>query len=353
MTLITYSSRVHFSDGITEEAIFAEFESSGIHRPILVGDFASLSPQVAERLIAALPARRLGSALDMPVDAPGAALASRIVQAFRDRRADALIAAGSSRALEIARQAHQGFRKVAGRGLPPMLFIPWVYGLPDPYDQTALSGREQRPELKTSTVIILDPTLTSDADRHATASGLATALSRAIEAFLSPAFHPPADGVALGAVRSAARALRTIDQRADIGWRRDAMAASFGATLAQEKGAGPVQALVYALSGHLKGPADGGDLRAVLLPRVLAVRNIPAEQARLLKEALALDGDALIAEGIAELLRPLGLPQRLSDVGLAETNLELAAINAEEMVHLWPRNATIMTGAKSLLAAAR
>ena len=57
MTLITYVTRVHFADGVLEEALWSEVEVNRKTRPLIVTDETHLDSELYERLLAGLPVR--------------------------------------------------------------------------------------------------------------------------------------------------------------------------------------------------------------------------------------------------------------------------------------------------------
>ena len=67
-----------------------------------------------------------------------------------------------------------------------------------------------------------DPELTLGLPPHVTAATGMDALTHNIESYLSPAYHPLCDGIALEGTRIAARALVTAVQRAAATCRRAA-----------------------------------------------------------------------------------------------------------------------------------
>ena len=65
-----------------------------------------------------------------------------------------------------------------------------------------------------------DPELTLGLPPHVTAATGMDALTHNVESYLSPAYHPLCDGIALEGMRIAARALATAVQRAGATCRR-------------------------------------------------------------------------------------------------------------------------------------
>ena len=56
MTLINYLTRIHFGDGVLEEALWAEIEHNGKRRPLIIANAQDLTGGLAERFFAGGPA---------------------------------------------------------------------------------------------------------------------------------------------------------------------------------------------------------------------------------------------------------------------------------------------------------
>jgi alcohol dehydrogenase class IV len=356
MTLITYYSRVHFSDGVAEEAIFAEMEGNGIARPVLISDASQRDGDVMQRLAVSLPRGTGNLGYTLPPDTDPGKEALAIAELYLTAGADAIIAVGSARSLEIGRKARRRIQTAQGNRLPPLIVMPGVDGLPDPCRVLAsdmgrhpfLNGQKSPPP----TAIVLDPTMTHGADLRLTLAGAATALTRCIEAYLSPSFHPPADGIALHGLRLLSSALPELVGGDTAQVRRSLMAAAFDGALAQQKASGPTQALTLALRAVGDPGILAGELRAVLLPHVLASASVSSQQLADLRQALCLDPTVTLAEGVAALCGGAGLPRKLAPIGITESSLDAAARRATEMVDLWETSEAPLTRALNLLHAA-
>jgi hypothetical protein len=100
------------------------------------------------------------------------------------------------------------------------------------------------------------------------------ALVHCLEAYLSTAYHPPADGIALDGLRRAALNLeQAVGNGGDVAARRELLAAALNGGLASQKGFGGIEAAARGLEAE--AGARHGALHAALLPEVLAF-NRPA-----------------------------------------------------------------------------
>ena len=109
------------------------------------------------------------------------------------------------------------------------------------------------------------------------------------------------------------------------------MAAAMNGALACQKGLGGVHAMSHALVGLAKYDLHHGTLNAILLPKILEF-NAPAVSHRYdeMKRALSIDKRSNISTGIVRLTKRLGLPTKLSELGVNISSLRQAASLAEK-----------------------
>jgi alcohol dehydrogenase class IV len=97
-------------------------------------------------------------------------------------------------------------------------------------------------------IVFADPELTLGLPAHVTAATGMDALTHNIESYLSPAYHPLCDGIALEGTRIAARALLTaVNEPANLQARSDMMMASMMGAIAFQKDLGAVHSCAHAL----------------------------------------------------------------------------------------------------------
>ncbi len=166
-----------------------------------------------------------------------------------------------------------------------------------------------RPDL-----VIADPTALDQVDGASLArSGMET-LVHAVEAFANPGYHPPADALALDAVRRLAIWLpAAVRPRLDREARREALAGALNAGLGMEKGVGGVDAVAHRLERRVAGDGRGGLLHAPLMAALVPF-NMPAVGERYGALAGAMGAASGGAAALAERLRasppPWACPQR-------------------------------------------
>ncbi len=180
---------------------------------------------------------------------------------------------------------------------------------------------------------VLDPQVTATMPaRIAAATGM-DALSHAIEAYFSRAASPFTDALALYAARTVWHTLpRVVHGPATAEDRCQMLVAASMAGIAMDQGG---LGLVHALSGPLGGRwnVHHGTANAVLLGPVVAF-NLPAVEHKLpgLLNALDLSVPPLeLPKALAEFVAGLGLPTRISELGIPRESLQGIAEEALRM----------------------
>lgn len=354
MTLINYLTRVHFADGVLEDALWSELQRRGKRRPLIVADPSAPGDEVSDRVLAGLPARSEAVFFRGRPGAPTEDAARRFAVLYAETGCDAIIACGGRASIDfakIARLAVGATRPLAevvaatqagpgpgdadaGAGPAPDLYVaPRLSGF-----ATALTAYAS---LRTSagarvvltsrglipTVAIFDPTLDLGARADESASAGAEALVACVEPYLSSGYNPPADGIALDGLRRALASLPRVLTGGGIEDRREMAAAGLNGALAQEKGPGAAYALVKALADLSEAAPDSGAVARLVLPGVLRIGGGRRRDARRLavRDMLALSSKDCLAEGVEAFLKPLPLPRRLSDMGVSPGDLTAAA----------------------------
>lgn len=350
MTLINYLTRIHFGDGVLEEALWAEIERNGKRRPLVIADPEHLNSGLAERFFAGLPARtRVEMFTDCP-DTPTEAAAKRVADTYRETGRDLLIAYGSGNAIDLAKiarilvrhdqplsvfAASEGGAHRVARDLPDLYALPGIVGFAScltGHAPVALRSGE-RVEVGSAALIpsvtICDPTLTLGAPPEASASAGVMAISNCVEAFLSRGYNPPADGIALDGLARAVRSLHRATRTDDLEMRREMMAAALNGALAQQKGLGVAHAIGNAVDAVSPRRIDAGALGRLVLPGVLRFyAEAPCEQYKPLRDALALSARVSLADGFEAFLSDLPLPQTLREMGIGADQISAAALLA-------------------------
>jgi alcohol dehydrogenase class IV len=169
---------------------------------------------------------------------------------------------------------------------------------------------------------VCDPELTLGLPPLLTAATGMDAMTHCIEAVLSPVVNPPAEAIGVDGVERIGRRLQSaVRDGSDRDARWHMMMGSFEGALAFVKGLGAVHGLSHALGRVQELKLHHGTLNAVILPHALAMIGDAAEDkfARL-RRALGLAPGADLAQYIADLNARIGLPARLSAMGVTEAH---------------------------------
>ena len=173
---------------------------------------------------------------------------------------------------------------------------------------------------------LADPTLPQVVSQAQAASAAVDAMTRCVEAYLSNAYNPPADGIALDGLRRALACLERIEACDTPDVRREIMASEINAALASQKGVGMVQSLGNALAGAAKRHLDQGKIARILLPEILRYyATAAAEKYDTLRRIFSIGETQSLSDGVGRLLDRLPLPKSLSELGVSESEIDRAA----------------------------
>jgi alcohol dehydrogenase class IV len=313
----------------------------GVARPFVVTDPGLKANGLLDALLAALGDAPAGVFAETPAN-PTESASAKAARAYRAAGADGIVAFGGGSSMDLAKAmglmvTHEGpFERLGAtqRGMrhigkiPPLVAVPTTAGTGSEVSVGAVvildNGRKETfvsPHL-IPTAAICDPELTLGLPPLLTAATGMDAMTHCIEAVLSPVVHPPAEAIGLdGAERIGKHLERAVKDGADRDARWHMMMGSFQGALAFVKGLGAVHGLSHALGRIHELKLHHGTLNAVILPHSLAMIGDAAEEkfARL-RRALGLQSSADLPQYIADLNARIGLPARLSAMGVSEAN---------------------------------
>jgi alcohol dehydrogenase class IV len=170
--------------------------------------------------------------------------------------------------------------------------------------------------------VFADPELTVGLAPHVTAATGMDALTHNIESYLSPAYHPLCDGIALEGTRIAAAALPiAVAQPGDLRARGDMMMASMMGAIAFQKDLGAVHACAHALGAICD--LHHGLANALMIDTVLAWNHEAAPQKfdELAHVCRVPGGGTAVVPWLVELKKRIGLGGRLADHGVRPDQL--------------------------------
>ena len=324
--------------GVAEHLVKA-----GRMRPLVVTDRGLAALPVLKDFVAAL------QGVDAALYAGVAGNPVRVqvtdgVAAYRAHRADSIIGIGGGAALDVAKAIalmvdhpgdvleyawdHPNVRPIE-RELPYFVAVPTTAGTGSEVGRSAVISDDATHVKKVifapallARAVFADPELTLDLPSLITAATGMDALTHNVESYLSPAYHPLCDGIALEGARIAARSLRAaVKNGHDLAARSDMMMSSMMGAIAFQKDLGATHSCAHALSTVADlhhGLANGIMIDHVMRFNLTAATTKLAELARVAK---APGGDAGSEEARARafitwlvaLKADIGIPQRLSD----------------------------------------
>lgn len=188
-----------------------------------------------------------------------------------------------------------------------------------------------------ATISVNDPELMVDKPAALTAATGMDALTHAIEALVTPGAYPVTDATALAAVEIIfANLARAVKNGHDIEAREQMVYAIFLGGLAfNNAGLGYVHAMAHQLGGVYDLPH--GVCNAMLLPFVEEenAKYVP-EKFRAIAKAIGMNVENqsdkqcadFVIESIKALSKEVGIPSKLSDLGVDEVDLDLLAENS-------------------------
>ncbi|HWH43952.1 MAG TPA: iron-containing alcohol dehydrogenase [Thermoleophilaceae bacterium] len=354
------TTRVIAGRGLIEGAGF-EFSKEGAKRILVVTDEVIRGTGLIDRVEAGVTDGGLevaGVFDDVPQDSATDVVA-RCAEAAREQDADSFLAVGGGSVMDTAKAANvlfthggeirdwEGFYGLPreddglGRPLPlaPLAAIPTTAGTGSEVSFAAVvKDHEEHLKMEVAdfpmfpAVAILDPEATRTLPAAIAASTGMDAMTHAIEGYVSSEWNPHADACALQALRLISRNLRrAVEDTSDDEARGNMLIAASLAIVPTGSGAiGITHSMSHPCGGHY-GVAHGV-ANAINLPHVIRF-NVAggadiADRYRDVGEVLGVEtggsddavGEALAAH-VTDLIGALGLPSRLSEVGVPEEGI--------------------------------
>jgi alcohol dehydrogenase class IV len=268
ITGFSFPTAIRFGPGARRE-VAQYLRAQGLARPLIVTDQALAAlPILAEfeRELAGLEPAVFSGVRGNPTAAQVTAGAA----AFHAHRADCVIGFGGGAALDVAKvvgvaATHDGnileyawdHPKVRAidRPVPCFVALPTTAGTGSEVGRSAVVSEDEShlkrvifsPKLL-ARCVFADPELTVGLPPGITAATGMDALTHNIESYLSPAYHPLCDGIALEGARIAARSLlAAVNQPGNLQARGDMMMAAMMGAIAFQKDLGAVHSCAHAL----------------------------------------------------------------------------------------------------------
>lgn len=338
----SYPTAIKFGAGRISELPGA-CAQAGITRPLLVTDRGLANMPITVQTLDILEQAGLGRALFAEVDPnPNEKNLDAGVAAYRDGGHDGVIAFGGGSGLDLGKMVAfmagqtrplwdfedigDWWTRADASAIAPIVAVPTTAGTGSEVGRASVITNSETHEKKIifhpkvlPSVVICDSELTVGMPKFITAGTGLDAFAHCVEAFSSPFYHPMSQGIALEGMRLVKDYLpRAYADGTDIEARAQMMSAAMMGATAFQKGLGAIHAMSHPIGAHFN--THHGTTNAVCMPAVLDF-NADAIRARFDMAAayLGIEGgfDGFRAF-VQELNDSLGIPRKLSDLGVTE-----------------------------------
>ena len=340
----SFPTPIHFGAGVRQRA-GKYLAQAGVKRPLVVTDKGLAPLPITTEFVESL--RAAGLAPELFAGVWGNPTASQVragVEAFRQHHADSVVGFGGGAALDVAKavalmSGHPGdildyawdnpHALSPQQPLPLFIALPTTAGTGSEVGRSAVISHDTTHAKKIifspallAKAVFADPELTLGLPPPITAATGMDALAHNVESYLSPAYHPLCDGIALEGARIAGRALSTaVHDGGNLHARSDMLMASLMGAIAFQKDLGAVHSCAHAL-GTVLGLHHGLAI-GIMFDHVMAF-NAPAAPERLAELARVTGAGAIGATFVAWLTRlkaDIGIPAKLAAVGATREHL--------------------------------
>ena len=329
----------------------AEVDQLKCSKALIVTDKGVIEAGLAEKVEKALGARYVGTFDGVPQDS-GYHIVNDAAEIAREKGADCLVSVGGGSVIDTAKgmaiivseggnlQDYQGFQMLT-HPITPHIVIPTTAGTGSEVtyafvikdwekNQKLLYGDDY---LMPNTGI-LDPAMTATMPAMITATTGMDALTHAIEAIHALQAEPISDTMAYGAIRLIVQYLPICVENGDdlVARGQQQIAATMAGVAFSNAQVGMVHAMAHCAGARYGVPH--GMANSILLPHVMRYNmDEAADRYALVAEAMGVkekgmsDEEATEAavEAIFALTKRMGVPQKLSEVGVVEEGLIEAA----------------------------
>ena len=355
ITNFSFPTPIRFGAG-ARKLVAAHLLELGFKRPLIVTDKAlSALPVLAEfkSHLAGLDVAVFSGVFGNPTCSQVMAGAA----AYKAHHADCIIGFGGGAALDVAKvvgiaATHEGdileyvwdhpqVRTIKNE-LPYFVALPTTSGTGSEVGRSSVVS-ENDTHLKRvvfspkilAKVVFADPELTLGLPPAVTAATGMDALTHNIESFLSPAYHPLCDGIALEGARIAAGALQSaVREPGNLQARSDMMMASMMGAIAFQKDLGAVHSCAHALGAVCD--LHHGLANALMLDAVMAwnLAAVPAKFDELAHACKVTGGGQAFVPWLRQLKSSVGITGGLAAHGVKPEHLpRLVQIATADICH--------------------
>jgi len=357
ITRFSFPTTIHFGPGARALA-GKHLADHGLRRPLIVTDKGLAALPLMAELKAGLEAA--GLAVSVYGGVFGNPTGSQVMNgaaAYKAHEADCVIGVGGGAALDVAKVVgllathpgdvmeyvwdHPQVRAIDAKTLPYFIALPTTSGTGSEVGRSSVISEEDTHVKRVifspailAKVVFADPELTLGLPPGVTAATGMDALTHNVESYLSPAYHPLCDGIALEGTRIAARALLTaVREPGNVQARADMMMSSMMGAIAFQKDLGAVHSCAHALGTVCD--LHHGLANALMIEPVMRF-NLETEAkkfAELAHVVGASSGEAFVP-WLAHLKHQIGIAPSLASVGVKREHFaRLVEIATADICH--------------------
>ena len=357
ITRFSFPTTIHFGPGARRLA-GPHLRDQGLRRPLIVTDKGLAALPLMAELQAEMTAAGLTVAVyDGVWGNPTGDQVMNGAEAYKAHEADCVVGVGGGAALDVAKVVgllathpgdvmeyvwdHPAVRPITAT-LPYFIALPTTSGTGSEVGRSSVVSEEAThikrvifSPLILAKVVFADPELTLGLPPSVTAATGMDALTHNIESYLSPAYHPLCDGIALEGTRIASRALvQAVLEPGNLQARSDMMMSSMMGAIAFQKDLGAVHSCAHALGTVID--LHHGLANALMLDTVLAwnLEAVPAKFDELAHVVGVSGGGAAFIPWLAALKQQIGIAANLSAAGVKPEHLgRLVEIATADICH--------------------
>ena len=357
ITRFSFPTIIHFGPGARALA-GTHLHDHGLRRPLIVTDRGLAALPLMAELKAGLESAGLAVAVYGGVFGnPTGSQVMNGAAAYQAHEADCVVGVGGGAALDVAKVVgllathpgdvmeyvwdHPQVRAIDPKTLPYFIALPTTSGTGSEVGRSSVISEEESHVKRVifspailAKVVFADPELTLGLPPAVTAATGMDALTHNIESYLSPAYHPLCDGIALEGTRIAARALLTaVREPGNVQARADMMMSSMMGAIAFQKDLGAVHSCAHALGTVCD--LHHGLANALMIEPVMRF-NLETEAkkfAELAHVVGASSGEAFVP-WLAHLKHQIGIAPSLASVGVKREHFaRLVEIATADICH--------------------
>ncbi len=355
ITKFSFPTAISFGAG-ARKLVAAHLLEAGNKRPLIVTDKALAALPVMAEFMTHLKGLQV-AVFSGVLGNPTCSQVMDGAQAFKTHGADCVIGFGGGAALDVAKvvglaATHEGdileyvwdhpqVRPIS-KELPYFVALPTTSGTGSEVGRSSVVSENESRIKRTvfsprilARAVFADPELTLALPAAITAATGMDALTHNIESYLSPAYHPLCDGIALQGARLASGALITaVDEPGNLQARSDMMMSSMMGAIAFQKDLGAVHSCAHALGAVCD--LHHGLANALMIDTVLAwnYKAVPKKFDELAHACNVRGGGAAFVPWLREFKASVGILGPLAAHGVTADHLpRLVQIASADICH--------------------